>query len=98
MYVAARRVAFGKLINSGQSCIAPDYVLIHKSVEEKFIEQYRKVVTSMLGENPQTSDSYARIINERHFDRISKLMEVSFFRFVFHLFIQCPERRNCFWR
>lgn len=76
MYVVARRVAFGKLINSGQSCISPDYVLIEESAEHKFIEQYRKVVSSIHGENPQESDSYARIINERHFDRISKLMEV----------------------
>jgi len=75
MYVAARRVAFGKLINSGQSCIAPDYVLIDKSVEQKFIDQYKIVVKTMLGENPQKSDSYSRIINERHFDRIVKLME-----------------------
>ena len=79
-YVAARRVAFGKLLNSGQSCIAPDYILIEESVEQKFIEQYKKVVTSMFGENPQESDSFGRIINERHFDRISKLLGVcSFF-------------------
>ena len=75
LYVAARRIAWGKLINAGQSCIAPDYVLVHESVEGKLIEQLEKVVKEMLGENPQQSDSYARIINERHFDRISAFLK-----------------------
>ena len=78
LYVAARRIAWGKLINSGQSCIAPDYILIDSSVEQKFIEHYQKVVTAMHGNDPQKSDSYARIINERHFDRISNLLSVRF--------------------
>jgi len=75
LYVAARRITWGKLVNAGQSCIAPDYVLIHESVESKFIEQLEKVTQEMLGDNPQQSKSYARIINERHFDRISSFLE-----------------------
>ncbi|CAG9860433.1 unnamed protein product [Phyllotreta striolata] len=73
--VAARRILWGKVVNSGQTCIAPDYVMCTKQVEEKFLSASRKVLKEFFGENPQASPDYARIVNERHFDRIQGLLE-----------------------
>ncbi|PIK62747.1 putative fatty aldehyde dehydrogenase isoform X2 [Apostichopus japonicus] len=73
--VSAKRVAWAKLMNCGQTCIAPDYVLCHADVKEKFIEEVKKYMTQFYGENPKEHEDYGRIINERHFDRLNKLME-----------------------
>lgn len=73
----ARRIAWGKWINSGQTCVAPDYLLVHRSVNERLIEAVRKAVKTMYdaeGRGIQASDSYARIINNRHFERIRALL------------------------
>ena len=72
--VAARRVAWGKWLNAGQTCVAPDYVLVHKNVEAKFVDALRASITEFYGENPHTSDSYGRIVSPRHFDRLVSLM------------------------
>lgn len=69
--VAARRVAWGKYFNAGQTCIAPDYVLVDKRIEQAFIERLRNVVQEFFGSAPEHSPDYARIINERHFQRLS---------------------------
>ncbi|MBS1948363.1 MAG: aldehyde dehydrogenase [Bacteroidetes bacterium] len=68
--VAAKRIALGKFSNAGQTCIAPDYVLVHESVKEEFVAQLRKVIRSFFGENANQSDSYGKIINEKRFDRL----------------------------
>lgn len=73
--MAARRIAFGKCLNSGQTCVAPDYLLIHESVKEEFVECYKEEVTKMLGNSPLENSDYPKIINEKHFDRIIGLME-----------------------
>jgi aldehyde dehydrogenase (NAD+) len=76
--VAARRVAWGKWINNGQTCVAPDYVLIQRSVKDQFVKEIREAVREMYdadGKGIQSSESYARIINERHYQRIKALLD-----------------------
>ena len=66
----ARRIAWGKSLNAGQTCIAPDYLLVHKSVKAELIEALRREFTSLLGENPKQAKHFVRIVNERAFDRL----------------------------
>lgn len=73
--VAARRIAFGKILNAGQTCVAPDYLLIHRSCKEEFITEFREAVAEMLGEHPVQNENLTHIINRRHFDRLMGLME-----------------------
>ncbi len=73
--LAARRIAFGKVLNAGQTCVAPDYVLIAASCKDAFVAAYAEAVTQMLGEAPLANTALPRIINERHFERIMDLME-----------------------
>ena len=72
---AARRIAWGKFTNAGQTCIAPDYVLTDAATETKLVPLIAKAAREMYGDEPATSDSYGRIINERHFDRLSALLQ-----------------------
>ncbi len=72
--VAARRVAWGKFLNAGQTCIAPDYTLVAREVEESFVERLGEVVREFYGPDPKTSPDYARIVNDRHFRRIAALL------------------------
>lgn len=74
---AAEQIAWGKYLNNGQTCIAPDYVLVHESVKEPFLQEFRSVVKRMYDpENRgiEASDSYARIVNNRHFQRVQSLL------------------------
>lgn len=73
--VAAKRIAWGKFLNSGQTCIAPDYVLVDRSVADAFIEALGAAVEEFYGDDPQTSPDFGRIINERHFARIAALVD-----------------------
>mgnify|MGYP000923848472 FL=1 len=73
--VAARRVAWGKFLNGGQTCIAPDYLLLHASVKEKFYKAFAKSVKSFYGNNPQDSVDFPRIINDKHFKRLSSMLQ-----------------------
>lgn len=66
----ARRIAWGKCLNAGQTCIAPDYLLVHKSIKAELIEALRREFTSLLGENPKQAKHFVRIVNERAFDRL----------------------------
>lgn len=75
MEIACRRMLWGKLINAGQTCVAPDYLLCTKEVQEKFIPIMKKTLKQYYGENPQKSPDLGRIINERHFNRLRSLME-----------------------
>src|SRR5688572_16423771 len=65
--VAARRIAWGKYFNAGQTCVAPDYVLVHERVHDDFVDEVGKAVRSFYGPDPSTSPDYGRIVNERHF-------------------------------
>ncbi len=71
----AEKTAWSKCLNNGQTCIAVDYVMIHESKKEEFIEAYRAALQQMFGESVEKSDSYARIVNHRHFKRLKGYLE-----------------------
>jgi aldehyde dehydrogenase (NAD+) len=68
--VAARRIAVTKFSNAGQMCVAPDYILVHKTVKEKFIEKLKHSLVKFFSEDASSSYSYGKIINQRQFDRL----------------------------
>ena len=72
--VAARRIAWGKFLNAGQTCIAPDYVLVDHEVKDELVAKLTKQVRSFYGSNPQASKSFGRIVNDRHVERLSALL------------------------
>lgn len=69
--LAARRIAWGKTLNAGQTCIAPDYLLIHSSLRDRFIEAFKCEVRRLHGEDPRVSKHFVRLVNERAFDRVA---------------------------
>jgi aldehyde dehydrogenase (NAD+) len=73
--VAARRIVWGKYINAGQTCVAPDYVLVDQSVEQPLIQRIVATIREFYGDDPKQSPDYARIVNERHFDRLHELLD-----------------------
>lgn len=75
--IAAKRVVFGKYLNCGQTCVAPDYVLCHKDVKDQFIAEVKKQITKQYSENPLANPDYGKIINEKHFNRICELIDQS---------------------
>ena len=72
--VAARRIAWGKFVNAGQTCIAPDYVLVERQVHDQLVAAIGKQIEAFYGSDPQTSADYTRIVNDAHFHRIEKLL------------------------
>ena len=72
--VAARRIAWGKCLNAGQTCIAPDYLLIREELVEEFIDAFRDAVRRLLGDDPRQSRHYARLVNDRAFDRVASYL------------------------
>nr|XP_026492841.1 aldehyde dehydrogenase, dimeric NADP-preferring isoform X2 [Vanessa tameamea] len=77
MEVTVKRVLWGKFINVGQTCIAPDYILCSKEVQDKFVEISKNVLKEWYGEDPQKSPDLCRIINNRHFSRLQALVDAS---------------------
>jgi aldehyde dehydrogenase (NAD+) len=73
--VAARRIAFGRWFNCGQTCTAPDYVLVFKEVAAEFLKYLKETVLEFYGEDPQKSPDYGRIVSDRQFDRLMRLLE-----------------------
>lgn len=71
---AAKRIIWGKTINAGQTCIAPDYLFVHSEVKDKLLEEMAKSLENMFGSDRKKSGYYGRIIHERAFDRLIKLM------------------------
>ncbi len=71
---AVKRIAWGKFFNAGQTCIAPDYCLVHSAIKDVFVEKMKKTIQDFYGDDPVQSHDYARIINERHFQRLSRLL------------------------
>jgi len=72
--VAAKRIAWGKFLNGGQTCVAPDYLLIHEAIKDKFYKAFAKSLKDFYGSNPQDSADYPRIINDRHFNRLAAMI------------------------
>ncbi len=73
--VAASRIVWGKFFNAGQTCIAPDYVLVGKGIHSEFVALLERRIAEFYGENPQDSLDYARIINQQHFKRLVGLID-----------------------
>jgi aldehyde dehydrogenase (NAD+) len=71
----AKRIAWGKFLNAGQTCVAPDYLLVEKSIKEALITKLKEYIVNFYGENPQTSPDYCRIVNERQFNRLKALLQ-----------------------
>lgn len=73
--LAAKRIVFGKYLNCGQTCVAPDYILCHRSVKEQFVKEVCSQIQKQYGENPLSNPDYGKIINEKHFDRLCGLID-----------------------
>jgi aldehyde dehydrogenase (NAD+) len=73
--VAARRIVWGKFVNCGQTCVAPDYVLVHQSREDELVKLLAKNIRAFYGDDPQRSPDLARIVSDQHVDRLAKLLE-----------------------
>jgi aldehyde dehydrogenase (NAD+) len=72
--VTARRIAWGKFLNAGQTCIAPDYVLVHRSLQQPLVDGIRTAVREFYGDDPRRSADYARIVNHQHLRRLEALL------------------------
>lgn len=71
----ANRIAWGKFINAGQTCIAPDYLLVSHKVKQQLLDSLQKVIKEFYGDDPEKSSDYARIINQKQFTRLVKLLQ-----------------------
>ena len=81
MKVAAKRIAWGKTLNAGQTCIAPDYLLVHQDIKEAFVEELRKAFRSLLGRKPQKTKHFVRIVSDKAFDRLVDYLHNGVIRF-----------------
>lgn len=73
--VAARRIAFGKWLNVGQTCVAPDYLLIDASIKDAFLHELAEAVRAMYGDDALDNEAYGKMINRKHFDRVRGLID-----------------------
>ena len=73
--LAAKRIVFGKFINCGQTCVAPDYILCESSVKDKFISEVASQIKIQYGDNPLKNKDYGKIINQKHFERLCGLID-----------------------
>ena len=72
--MTAKRIAWGKFLNAGQTCVAPDYVLVHSDIKDKLLQELKKQVEIIHGKDPKGKETYVRIINKRHFLRLNELI------------------------
>ncbi len=73
--LAAKRIVFGKFLNCGQTCVAPDYILVHKFAAERLISELKKQIIAQFGAHPLENADYGKIVNEKHFKRLSALID-----------------------
>lgn len=73
--IAAKRIVWGKFINAGQTCIAPDYLLVHNTIKTEFVDFLKKEIILAYGKNPETSPDYPRIINAKNWTRLVQMIE-----------------------
>ncbi|RIJ43174.1 aldehyde dehydrogenase [Pontibacter oryzae] len=78
--LAARRITWGKFINAGQTCVAPDYVLVQEQVKEELIQLIRQCITEFYGPEPEQSPDYAHIVNDAHFNRLTAFLKSGLIR------------------
>ncbi|MEB7744966.1 aldehyde dehydrogenase [Staphylococcus epidermidis] len=74
--VASERISFGKFTNAGQTCIAPDYILVQRKVKNDLIKALKKTITEFYGENIEKSPDFGRIVNQKHFNRLNDLIQI----------------------
>lgn len=72
--LTARRIAFGKLLNLGQTCVAPDYILVEQPVHDELITLLKEEIVKMYGDTPLQNEAYGKMINRRHFERVCRLI------------------------
>lgn len=72
--LAAKRIAWGKFMNTGQTCVAPDYLCVHEAVKEPFMKILKQTIRNFYGENAQDSPDYGRIVNVKHHDRLTDIL------------------------
>lgn len=72
--LAAKRIVFGKYLNCGQTCVAPDYVLIEPGVKDRFLKYVKREIIRMYGNDPLSNPTYGKMINQKHFDRVLRLI------------------------
>ncbi len=75
--LAAKRIIWGKLLNAGQTCVAPDYILAHESIVPQLLDAMQKYITEFFGVHPEKNPDYPKIISQRHFERLSNLIDSS---------------------
>lgn len=73
--LAARRIVFGKFLNCGQTCVAPDYIYCDRAVKDRLIKEIKKQISRQFGKHPLSNPNYGKIINEKHFDRLTALID-----------------------
>lgn len=73
--LAAKRIVFGKFLNCGQTCVAPDYIYCDEAVKHQLIKEIRKQIRYQMGKNPLQNKNYGKIINEKHFKRLTGLID-----------------------
>ncbi|MCM3756542.1 aldehyde dehydrogenase [Sporosarcina aquimarina] len=73
--IAAERIVWGKFSNAGQTCVAPDYVVAHKSIQEQLLKEIKKAIRRFYGKDASSSKDYGRIINEKQFERLQTILE-----------------------
>lgn len=83
---ACERIVWGKLMNAGQTCVAPDYVLVDRSIQEEFLQGLEGAIRRFYGEDAQQSPDYGRIVNEGHIRRLSRILEED------RAFVRCGGR------
>ena len=71
----ARRIVWGKFLNAGQTCVAPDYLLVDRKIKKDLLEHLKQIIQEFYGTTPETSPDYARIINQHHFQRLCELLK-----------------------
>ena len=72
--LAAKRIVFGKLLNSGQTCVAPDYAFVHKDVKQEFINYAKEYIKQFLGDSPLNNEEYPKMINQKQFDSVVEII------------------------
>ncbi len=75
LHVAAKRIAVTKFSNAGQMCVAPDYLLVHRSVKEELVQELKRVIVAFFDEDPSNSYHFGKIINARHFQRLRRFLD-----------------------
>ena len=73
--LSAKRIAWGKFTNAGQTCIAPDYLYVHKSIKDVFLQQFKETTLELYGKEPLKNPDFTRIVSERHFNRLSSFLD-----------------------